>query len=67
MLPQPDLGGRDQAEPGGRIMNLEGRWRYLEGTWRVAKNWLNYLQIKKKDTCLAAEPGEQGPGRDRIA
>jgi hypothetical protein len=45
-------------------MNLEGHWSTLEGTWRVAENGLNLLQLKKKDNYLVAEPGEQAPGRE---
>lgn len=43
-------------------MNLEAAWSTLEGTWWVAENRLNSLQLKKKDNYLVVEPGEQGPG-----
>ena len=45
-------------------MNMEAGGSYLEGTWWVAKNMLNQLQLKKKDYYLAVEPGEQAPGRE---
>jgi hypothetical protein len=47
-------------------MNMEAGGSYLEGTWWVAENGLNLLQLKKKDNYLVAEPGEQAPGREGI-
>jgi hypothetical protein len=64
MLPQSDGGGRDQEEPGGEKVDLEGNRSYLEGTWRVVKTTLNILQLKKKDHYLVVRPGEQAPGRE---
>ncbi len=45
-------------------MNLEGSWSYLVGTWWVAENRFNLLQLKRKSDYLVMEPVGQARGRE---